>query len=275
MVTANSQTQLTLPSTFGTAYVGESFSCILSLNNELPETSEKHIVSVKLAAEMQTPSQTKPLDFSPSFDGLADSGLARSGEKGAHVQSTLGFDLREEGTHILCVNISYTESTIPQTTADDEATNKVATGGRVRLLRKLYNFNVGPCLSVRTKATTLSPTIKSAGSALGERFLLECQLENLADDVITMERLIFEPRAPFNSKSLNWDAEHVDVPVLAPREVTQVAFLIVEDDGALAKKEVTKDGRAILGVLTIHWRSAIGCLGVLSTGWLSSRPRKS
>ena len=247
----------------------------MSLNNELQATSEKHIVSVKLTAEMQTPSQARPLDFSPSLDGLAEIGLAPSGEKGAHVQSILGFDLREEGTHVLCVNISYTESTIPRTTTEDEATNKVATGGRVRLLRKLYNFNVGPCLSVRTKATAITAATEAAGSTSGERFLLECQLENLADDTITMERLVFDARAPFTSKSLNWDMEHVDVPVLAPREVTQVAFLIVEADGAVEKKEITKDGRAILGVLTIHWRSAMGSLGVLSTGWLSSRPRKT
>ena len=193
----------------------------------------------------------------------------------------------------------------------------------------MYNFAVGPCLSVRTKATDLTIPIRAdsdssgklgSGSGTGtgiagerESYALECQLENLSDDVITIEKLGFEGRAPFQGWGVNWDADlpslssspsrgeeggpskrsakglgHVDVPSLAPREVTQVAFLVAEGSGSgaesekgtgvrkgreVARKEVTKDGRTILGVLTIHWRSAMGHLGVLSTGWLTSRRR--
>lgn len=223
---------------------------------------------------MQTPSQKRPLDFIPSLDALGKHGI----EIGASTQSTLTFDLREEGMHVLCININYTESMLQQSTSGPENESggqaAIATGGRVRSLRKLYNFNVGPCLSVRTKATSLPAVDTLDTSSPLEKFLLECQLENLAHDTITIERLVFEARAPFSSKSLNWDAEHVVVPILAPREVTQVAFWISEDNSVTDEKEITKDGRTVLGVLTIHWRSGMGCLGVLSTGWLSSRPRR-
>ena len=107
-----------------------------------------------------------------------------------------------------------------------------------------------------------------------DNYILEAQLENLADGIISIEGLAFEPRPPFQTSSLNWDSEHIEQPSLMPREVTQVAFLVQEQDAQAAgdaKKEVTRDGRKILGVLTIHWRSEMGQVGVLSTGWLTTR----
>jgi trafficking protein particle complex subunit 13 len=247
--------------------VGEGFDCIIGINNELPSTSDKRITTVKLAAEMQTPSHTRALDLNPPNEEVVRTGLAPA----TSFQSVIHFDLREEGSHTLSVSVTYNEGVISKS----ETTGAIAaSGGRVRSFRKLYNFNVGPCLSVRTKATDLHPRAGEEQGAL-DRFALECQLENLADDTITMEKLVFEPRVPFTSKSINWDEEHVAVPTLAPREVTQVAFIIEEVLGekGRVKKELTKDSRIVLGVLTIHWRSAMGHLGVLSTGWLTSRKR--
>jgi hypothetical protein len=59
----------------------------------------------------------------------------------------------------------------------------------------------------------------------------------------------------------------------------QVAFLIEEredaddEDVERARKEIVRDGRAVLGQLSIAWRGAMGERGYLSTGWLSSRKR--
>ena len=214
---------------------------------------------------MQTPSHTIPLEPNPTNEEAAKDGIPFQGS----IQTVVHFDLREEGSHTLCVSVSYNESMLSK----DE---NVASSGRVRSFRKLYNFLVGPCLSVRTKATELSTTTDGDPKDILEKFALECQLENLADGVITVEKLVFEARIPFTSRSINWDFGHVDVPRLAPREVSQVAFLLEEqavEKFQGVKKDVTKDGRTILGVLTIHWRSAMGHLGVLSTGWLTSRRR--
>jgi hypothetical protein len=108
-----------------------------------------------------------------------------------------------------------------------------------------------------------------------DRFILEAQLENLADGVISLEKVVFEPREPFQSRSLNWDLQHLDHPMMAHREINQVAFLLEEsgESGTPSKKEFTRDGRTILGVLTIRWRSEMGQAGVLSTGWLTTRKR--
>ncbi|MCJ1380513.1 hypothetical protein MMC17_003621 [Xylographa soralifera] len=221
-----------------------------------------------MSAEIQTPSQTVPLELTPNNDEASKSGM----NHGESLQKIVRYDLREEGSHVLAVSLSYSENIISKSTTS---------GGRVRSFKKLYQFQAQPCLSVRTKASDLpsrdAGEEKRQGSGLS-RYALEAQLENLADGSITLEHLTFEAKSPFRSTSLNWDVPHLDAqeietPALAPQEVTQVAFLIEEQtpQGDELAKELTKDGRTILGVLTIRWRSAMGDPGVLSTGWLTSR----
>ena len=223
---------------------------------------------MKMAAEIQTPSQTVPLELTPNHDEAGKSGM----DPGESLQKIVRYDLREEGSHILAVSLNYSENIISKSTTS---------GGRVRSFKKLYQFQAQPCLSVRTKASDLpfqdAGEEKRPGSGLS-RYALEAQLENLAGSSITLEHLAFEAKSPFRSSSLNWDIPHLDTPqlerpTLAPREVTQIAFLIEEHTphGDEQVKEFTKDGRTILGILTIRWRSVMGDPGVLSTGWLTSR----
>ncbi|KAL9122523.1 MAG: hypothetical protein Q9187_000923 [Circinaria calcarea] len=222
---------------------------------------------------MQTPSQTAVLELSPEDDDFSRSGLAPR----ATMQKIVRFDLREDGNHVLSVSLSYSENTI------SKAENS-ASSGRVRTFRKLYQFIARPCLSVRTKASEL-PSIeagKDKPQALrSSRYALEAQIENLTDGLITLDGLTFDAKAPFNSRSLNWDIAFPDqtvphLPKLAPQDITQVAFLVeeqkkLEQHTEFSKKELTKDGRTVLGMLTIQWRSAMGDPGILSTGWLTSK----
>jgi hypothetical protein len=94
-----------------------------------------------------------------------------------------------------------------------------------------------PCLSVRTKASDLPPSEiedeaeKPSGKARLLRFALEAQLENLADEAITLEAVSLNPKPPFKSTSINWDVarddlEKIELPILGPRDVMQVAFLL-------------------------------------------------
>ena len=228
------------------------------------------MISVKVAAEMRTPSQTVPLNLTPADDEAQKSGIA----PGTSLQKIVRFELREEGSHVLAVSLTYSENTISKSANS-------ASGGRIRTFTKLYQFSAQPCLSVRTKASDLPLTEVNSDKQLVSklsRFALEAQLENLADGIITLERLTFDAKSPFKSISLNWDLPHLNaeqaiVPTLAPREVTQVAFLLEERPVGADEtpKEFTKDKRVILGVLTIRWRSAMGEPGILSTGWLTSR----
>ena len=208
---------------------------------------------------MQTPSGTNPLNLRQAeLDTPSDH--VRPGKS---IQRIVQFDLREEGSHTLAVNLSYSETTVSK--------DQSASSGRVRTFRKLYQFVARPCLSVRTKVSALPKGISQGD----QNFLIEVQLENLADGTITLKSVVFNPKAAFKSTSLNWDlarpdGEHASYHSMASRDVLQIAFLVEQRvDGP--SKEFTKDGRTTLGQLSIHWRSNMGDSGYLSTGWLTTK----
>jgi len=84
----------------------------------------------------------------------------------------------------------------------------------------------------------------------------------MADGAIILQKIAFNSKPAFKSTSLNWDLarsdlEHTDCLIMAPRDVMQMAFLLEQrTDGP--SKELTKDGRAILGTLGIQWRTRMG-----------------
>lgn len=132
-------------------------------------------------AEMQTPSSLASLDLDPADDSAQVDGLAT----GESLQKIVRYDLKEEGNHILAVNVSYTETRIGQ--------DSQAASGRVRTFRKLYQFVAQPCLSVRTKASELPP-LEVENKSLGPygkthlvRFALEAQLENVGEGAVVVK----------------------------------------------------------------------------------------
>lgn len=155
------------------------------------------ITSVRIVAEMQTPSQVASLDLESSSspppsttttddnDSQDEPGLGT----GQSLQKIVRFDLKEEGNHILAVSVSYTETLL--------GTDSQASSGRVRTFRKLYQFVAQPCLSVRTKASEL-PAVEVENKSLGPygrtkllRFALEAQLENVGDSAVVLKVLFF------------------------------------------------------------------------------------
>jgi hypothetical protein len=163
---------LNLPEAFGSAYVGETFSCTLCANNELlPSDHTKAISGVRIQGDMQTPSNPSgsPLDLAGA-DGEVDGAVSPS--PGESLQRILRFELKEEGNHVLAVTVTYTETALGE---------GKASGGRVRTFRKLYQFVAQQLLSVRTKAGDLSQ--KNGMS----RYLLEAQLENMGEAAVSLE----------------------------------------------------------------------------------------
>lgn len=116
-------------------------------------------------------------------------------------------------------------------------------------------------------------------SKTASRFALEAQLENMSDAPISLEQIQFHPKAPFRSTSLNWDLgkpdmTEIETPVLIPRDVIQVAFLIDEETNVEDKNQKEmKDGRIVLGQLSMEWRTTMGDTGILNTGWLMTKQR--
>ncbi|PGH32615.1 hypothetical protein GX50_04589 [[Emmonsia] crescens] len=285
---------VTLPPAFGSAYVGETFACSLCANNELPPDTENRIVSsVRIIAEMQTPSQVVSLELSPPEEDSQSGGLTKS----QSLQKIVRFDLKEEGNHVLAVSVSYTETTMAQQGQETAGgivgggggSATQAASGRVRTFRKLYQFIAQPCLSVRTKATELAP-LEVDNRALGPygktrllRYALEAQLENVGDGAISLGSTTLNPKPPFKSRSLNWDFERPDFPqtgppTLNPRDVLQVVFLVEQEQGQLEglegmQKDINRDGRTTLGQLSIEWRGSMGDRGFLTTGNLMTKRR--
>ncbi|KAL8902592.1 MAG: hypothetical protein Q9207_004559 [Kuettlingeria erythrocarpa] len=256
---------LQLPPAFGSAYVGENFSCTLCANNELPKETGRKVFSVNISVEMQAPTQTVPLESVPE-----DEKSQRSLDPGESLQKIFRFDLKEKGTHVLAVSVQYTE-----TASDHEET----TATKPRTFRKLYQFVAAPCLSVRTKVSEFPlHEVQSDKRPYTKplSFALEAQLENMADGPITLEKITFSSKPSFAATSFNWDTswpgmDNMSCPFLLPRDVTQAAFLIRQKP--VSKVEMTKDGRAVLGQLMIQWRTQMGDPGFLTTGWLITRKR--
>ena len=252
---------LTLPASFGAAYVGETFACTLCVNNELslPDTG-KSITAVRIAAELQTPSNTTgiPLELATAF-------AEEEGEAGgvfppaATLQKTLSHDLKEAGAHVLAVTISYTETS---------REGEVASGGRARSFRKLYQFVAQPVLAVRSKVSSLGMSKEN-----GRKWMLEAQLENVGEERVVVEKVCLN-----GGSGIEWSggvgreeegggsASQGKAIVLKPRNVEQVMF-VVRDRGWTTPG----GGAKALAQVDIDWTSAMGEKGKLMTCWLSAR----
>lgn len=177
-------------------------------------------------------------------------------EPGKSLQKIVDFDLKEEGSHVLAVTVTYSEST--------------PTSGKVRTFRKLYQFVCKSCMVVRTKTGTLP-----SGEKEGRKWALEAQLENCGEEIITLEMVVLETNEGLRSLGLNWDVvgegEAVERPILMPGDVQQVCFLVEEILGEEAAVLEPVDGKLIFGILSLGWRGAMGNRGFLSTGALGAK----
>ncbi|KAH6676075.1 hypothetical protein F5X68DRAFT_174136 [Plectosphaerella plurivora] len=260
-----------LPPSFGSAYVGEHFSCTLCANNEFPAepagAARKQIRDVKIEAEMKTPGSSggvHKLELAgadiPSTPTPGGVDLA----PGETMQRVVGFDLKDEGNHVLAVTVSYYEAT--------------ETSGRTRTFRKLYQFICKSSLIVRTKVGEMPATPENEGeeaasadsSRTRQRWVLEAQLENCSEDVMQLESVVLNLEPGLAYTDCNWADGGGEKPVLHPGEVQQVCFLVEETPGSDGLKP-DEDGRTIFGVLGIGWRGEMGNRGYLSTGRLGTR----
>ncbi|VBB77288.1 Putative protein of unknown function [Podospora comata] len=254
---------LALPPSFGSAYVGTTFSCTLCANHDIPPPidggpplSVKTIRDVKIEAEMKTPSSPTLIPLLPPGN---DEGTDLS--PGETLQKIVSFDLREEGAHTLVVQVSYYEAT--------------STSGRARMFRKLYQFVCKGLLVVRTKTSALG-----LGKQGNRRWVLEAQVENSGGggetgdgggEVVFMEEIGLELEKGLRGRDVNfWGrGRGREKVVLRAGEGEEVVF-VVEEEGEWDGKE-EEEGRRVFGVLQIGWRGEGGERGSLATGRLGTR----
>lgn len=210
---------------------------------------------------MKIPSSGTPIPLSLSPDGEneeKEKGVDL--EPGHSLQKVVNFDLKEEGSHVLAVTVTYTETT--------------PTSGRVRTFRKLYQFVCKSCMVVRTKTGAL-PISPSSKTPQGMKWALEAQLENCGDETITLDTVVLETVEGIRSHGINWDllgaGDVMEKPVLMPGDVHQVCFAVEEILGVDGTGAMLMDGRVIFGILSLGWRGSMGNRGFLSTGSLGAK----
>ncbi|KAK0947178.1 hypothetical protein LTR29_001461 [Friedmanniomyces endolithicus] len=252
---------LTLPSAFGAAYVGETFTCTLCASNGVREGELRSVSAVRIVAELQTPGREEGV----GLELRGAEGGALEGEEGGDVgpggtlQRTVRYELKEEGEHVLAVTVSYTETLL-------SGEGGGASGGRARSFRKLYQFVAQQLIAVRSKVTERQGMGRE--EALGRQYVLEAQLENVGEGSAVLERVWLGEREGVTSRAVACGGEGRKAVVLKPRDVEQIMF-VLEEKGR--SREVGE--RVPLAQLNIDWRGAMGERGGLTTGWLASKGR--
>ncbi|KAI5813407.1 hypothetical protein BZA77DRAFT_119450 [Pyronema omphalodes] len=255
---------LTLPPAFTSVFIGETFSCCLSANNESPLA----VNNVKITAQMQTPSQSIiPLKLGGSPDIPEGEDMGETLQPGGNLQRIATYDLKEEGAHVLAVMVSYLDynrhlpTSPPGTPTSGDG---LTPDPRLRTFKKLYQFAATQCIMVRTKATPLP----------NNHAVLEAQLENLGETPVALHKVAMKTR--WKARGLNW--EENDPPLLRRGDSYQVCFVLeppdVEPQAEGSEEKMVTPGEDTIGQLAIEWRTSCGDKGFLKTGKLQLPSQK-
>ncbi|KAJ3236202.1 hypothetical protein HDU78_004732 [Chytriomyces hyalinus] len=247
---------LSLPPSFGTIFLGETFSSYLCIVNE----SNAKVSHAAIRAELQTQTQRFTLadTLSAGYCTLAPSKSA---------EFLIHHEIKELGVHILVCSVHYATPT-----------------GESKSFRKFYKFQVLNPLSVKTKVHTLVESGSVAGESNtgdGTRIFLEAQVQNVAGIPMFLETMRFEPHDLFqfvdmsvefeeetgDGKSTKKQSVFSDTNLLNDRDSRQYLFALTskKPNDPIAKVTPT------LGKLDIQWRTTLGQQGRLQTSQLSRK----
>jgi hypothetical protein len=227
---------LSLPAAFGNIYLGETFSCLLNVNNE----SQVVIKDVGVKAELQTNTQRFPLADTVGTPG--QSTLTRIDLKpGESNPLLISHEIKELHAHILVCSVHYT------------------VGSERKHFRKFFKFQVLNPLAVKTKVN----------SGSDGKIFLEIQVQNITQSLMTLEKFVFQPADPFSVVSLaETETENVfEDGFLNPEDTRQYLYVLTPTGESTSMAKSTP----ALGKLDIGWRTAMGQTGRLQTGQLSRK----
>lgn len=119
---------LTLPSSFGTIQLGETFSSCLVVSNGASED----VSGVQLTVEIQT-ATTKVLlaEFSAGYDGVLEGGYT--------LEAIVHHEIKELGQHVLACTVQYE---LPLGAHHPTPTEGNENNPPIQLFRKFYKFMV-------------------------------------------------------------------------------------------------------------------------------------
>nr|AII97861.1 BLTX493 [Nephila pilipes] len=166
----NSGNLLMLPQSFGNIYLGETFSCYMSVHND----SQQTVTAVQVQADLQIGLQK--IVLSGQRGNYSSFTLLNPDES---VDDVIHHEVKEIGTHILACTVNYT-------TMSNEKLH----------FRKFFKFQVSKPLDVKTK-------FYNAEDFISDEVYLEAPLQNITFSPMCLEKVALEPSPNFSSRQLN------------------------------------------------------------------------
>ncbi|BGP12046.1 hypothetical protein JCM10049v2_007966 [Rhodotorula toruloides] len=255
---------LALPSNFGVIYLGETFSAVLSLSNDLPpspSSPDSVAHSVSLAVEIHTgltPQGPTAKHFLARVEARTEDGSLAPGQS---LDTMAVHELKELGAHALVCTATYGAHVL----GEDGVARMVN-----RTLRKVYKFQVTNPISLRTKA--LAPTPASPTSFLSPteraKIFLEVQIQNHCDSSMWFERMRFETLPGFTLADQNDGLYEGAEALLPPGGLRQFLYILQAGPEVPIVAPGASQG---LGRIDIGWRTRNGELGRLLSSTLGRR----
>ncbi|KAG8831583.1 hypothetical protein FRC17_002899 [Serendipita sp. 399] len=256
---------LSLPSSFGSISLGETFTSCLCITNQ----TNHEIEGVYVRVEMQsTSTKSIVLELGGPEHRLGPSG---------NLEGIVSSEIKELGQHTLSCIVHYRvpAGLRPPAPSDDPS------DPRAQLFRKHYRFPVTNPFSVKTKVhLPRSPTALLSRQERAKVFL-EVHIQNLTLFPMWFEHLEFRPVDGWVSTEENMlDDTNVlvgEAPIYGPKVMVQpqdtfqyLYTLIPSNISLFPTKEVP--GSVIpLGRLDVAWRTTFGEPGRLLTSMLSRK----
>jgi len=228
---------LILPQSFGSIYLGETFSSYVCVHNDSTENARN--ISVK--ADLQTGTQRIGLVTGQDRDSLGP---------GETIDQVIHHEVKELGTHILVCDVTYA------TQASDKMN-----------FRKFFKFQVMKPLDVKTKFY----------NAECDEVFLEAQVQNITMGNINLERVNLEPSSLFTVTPLNMSEDQNgnsnifgSGASLQSQDSWQYLFRLSPRADLVTEKSLKT--LTNIGKLDIVWRTAYCDKGRLQTSQLQRLP---
>ncbi|KAJ6547151.1 hypothetical protein B0H19DRAFT_1164229 [Mycena capillaripes] len=254
---------LTLPSSFGSIQLGETFSSCLCVNNE----AQVEVEAVAMKVEMQTATSKVTI---AEFGG-PDTSLP----VGDTLENVVHHEIKELGQHVLACTVSYRLPPGSRTApgpAEDENDPSLQT------FRKFYKFAVTNPLSVKTKVHAPRSPSALMSSLEREKVFLEVHIQNLTTETMWFERMRFECAEGWDvvdGNLIDVDREESifsgSTALMQPQDMRQYIYILNRQSTTLAPVVHAPGSIIPLGRLDISWRSSYGEPGRLLTSMLSRR----
>ncbi|THH15608.1 hypothetical protein EW146_g4900 [Bondarzewia mesenterica] len=246
---------LTLPSSFGAIQLGETFSGVLAVNNETAVAVE----GVLLRIEMQTATNKILLaELGGPYQSLA---------AGDTLETVVHHEIKELGQHVLACTVTYQ---LPPGARRPVAAGEGSGDPSVQTFRKFYKFAVTNPLSVKTKVhVPRSPSALMSRSER-EKVFLEVHIQNLTQEPMWFERMLFEPVQDADVKEGD-SLFSGSMAMMQPQDARQYLYILSAISLPTFTVQPTPGTAVPLGRLDISWRSSLGEPGRLLTSMLSRR----